>query len=90
VREELAEHLTLLTDEYARARLPLDEARRRAKLKLPSSFSSKPSYFCDLFPGPQSIHVGSTMRREWLSICDQNSPRKSLLCHRPNSAVDSQ
>jgi predicted permease len=34
VREELAEHLTLLTEEYARAGLPLDEARRRARLKL--------------------------------------------------------
>ena len=34
LREELAEHLTLLTDEYARAGLPLDEARRRARIKL--------------------------------------------------------
>ncbi len=34
VREELAEHLALLTEEYARAGLPLDEARRRARLKL--------------------------------------------------------
>jgi len=34
VREELAEHLTLLTEEYTRAGLPLDEARRRARLKL--------------------------------------------------------
>lgn len=29
VREELAGHLTLLTEEYARGGLPLDEARRR-------------------------------------------------------------
>jgi putative ABC transport system permease protein len=34
LREELAEHLTLLTEEYARAGLPLDEARRRARLTL--------------------------------------------------------
>ena len=34
VREELAEHLTLLTEDYARGGLPLDEARRRARLKL--------------------------------------------------------
>ena len=34
VREELAEHLTLLTEEYVRAGLPLDEASRRARLKL--------------------------------------------------------
>jgi putative ABC transport system permease protein len=34
IREELAEHLTLLTDEYVRAGVPLDEARRRARLKL--------------------------------------------------------
>ena len=34
VREELAEHLTLLTEEYTRAGLPLDEARRQARLRL--------------------------------------------------------
>lgn len=34
VREELAEHFTLLTEELVRAGLPLDEARRRARLKL--------------------------------------------------------
>jgi hypothetical protein len=34
VREELAEHLTLLTEDYARGGLPFDEARRRARLKL--------------------------------------------------------
>jgi hypothetical protein len=34
VREELAEHLALLTEEYVRAGLPLHEARRRARLKL--------------------------------------------------------
>ena len=34
VREELAEHLALLTEEYARGGLPLDEARRPAKLTL--------------------------------------------------------
>ena len=34
VREELTEHLTLLTEEYTRAGLPLDEARRRARLTL--------------------------------------------------------
>jgi predicted permease len=34
VREELTEHLTLLVDEYVRAGMPLDEARRRAKVKL--------------------------------------------------------
>ena len=34
VQEELAEHLTLLTEEYTRAGLPLDEARRRARLTL--------------------------------------------------------
>ena len=33
-REELAGHLTLLTEEYARGGLPLDEAQRRAHLKL--------------------------------------------------------
>ena len=34
LREELAEHLELLTEEYAQAGVPLDEARRRARLKL--------------------------------------------------------
>jgi predicted permease len=34
VRDELVLHLTLLTEEYARNGLPLDEARRRARLKL--------------------------------------------------------
>ena len=34
LREELAEHLALLTEEYAQAGVPLDEARRRARLKL--------------------------------------------------------
>jgi putative ABC transport system permease protein len=34
VREELAEHLRLLTEEYARGGMPLDEARRRARIKL--------------------------------------------------------
>jgi len=34
LREELAEHLTLLTDEYVRSGLPRDEAHRRAKLRL--------------------------------------------------------
>ena len=31
LREELAEHLELLTEEYAQAGVPLDEARRRAR-----------------------------------------------------------
>ena len=44
VREELAEHLTLLTDEYARAGLPLDEARRRAKLKLGAGDAATEAY----------------------------------------------
>jgi putative ABC transport system permease protein len=34
VREELAEHLTLLTEEYTRAGLPPDEAHRQARLRL--------------------------------------------------------
>jgi putative ABC transport system permease protein len=34
VREELAEHLTLLTEEYVRAGLSLTEARRQARLRL--------------------------------------------------------
>ncbi len=34
LREELAEHLELLTEEYAQAGVPLDEARRRARVKL--------------------------------------------------------
>ena len=34
LREELAEHLELLTEEYRQAGVPLDEARRRARLKL--------------------------------------------------------
>ena len=34
VREELAEHLALLTDDYVRAGLPVAEAARRAKLTL--------------------------------------------------------
>lgn len=34
LREELAEHLTLLTEPYARDGLPPDEARRRARLTL--------------------------------------------------------
>ena len=37
LREELAEHLDLLTEEYAQAGIPLDEARRRARLKLGAS-----------------------------------------------------
>jgi len=36
VREELFEHLALLTEEYTRAGMPLDEARRRARLTLGS------------------------------------------------------
>ncbi|MCC7010501.1 MAG: ABC transporter permease [Acidobacteria bacterium] len=36
VREELAEHLTSLTDEYVRGGLPFDEARRRARLEMGS------------------------------------------------------
>jgi hypothetical protein len=34
LREELAEHLALLTKEYVRAGLSSDEARRRARLRL--------------------------------------------------------
>jgi predicted permease len=34
LREELAEHFTLLTEEYVRSGLTLDEARRRARLTL--------------------------------------------------------
>ena len=34
VREELAQHLAMLTDEHVRAGLPLDEARRRACITL--------------------------------------------------------
>jgi putative ABC transport system permease protein len=34
MRAELAEHLTLLTEEYVRAGLPPDEARRKARLRL--------------------------------------------------------
>ena len=34
LREELAEHLDLLTEDYAQAGVPLEEARRRARLKL--------------------------------------------------------
>lgn len=34
IREELAEHLALLTEDNLRAGLPLDEARRQARLKL--------------------------------------------------------
>jgi predicted permease len=34
IREELAEHLALLTEDHVRAGLPLDEARRQARLKL--------------------------------------------------------
>ncbi|MGV3518767.1 ADOP family duplicated permease [Luteitalea sp.] len=36
VREELFEHLALLTEEYTRAGMPLDEARRQARLTLGS------------------------------------------------------
>ncbi len=34
IRAELSEHLALLTEEHVRAGLPLDEARRRASIKL--------------------------------------------------------
>ena len=34
VRQELAEHLTLLTEEYVRAGLPLSAAKRQARLRL--------------------------------------------------------
>lgn len=34
VRDELAEHLMLLTDEYVRTGVPFDEARRMARLRL--------------------------------------------------------
>lgn len=34
IHEELSDHLALLTEDYLRAGLPLDEARRRARLQL--------------------------------------------------------
>jgi putative ABC transport system permease protein len=44
LQEELAEHLALLTEEYARAGLPLDEARRRARLRLGAVDATTESY----------------------------------------------
>ena len=44
VREELAEHLTLLTEEYTRAGLPPDEAHRQAKLTLGSLDATAEAY----------------------------------------------
>jgi predicted permease len=44
VREELAEHLTLLTEEYTRAGLPRDEAHRQANLKLGSLDATTEAY----------------------------------------------
>jgi putative ABC transport system permease protein len=44
VREELEEHLALLTGEYARAGLPLDEARRRARLRLGAGDATTEAY----------------------------------------------
>ncbi len=44
VREELTEHLTLLTEEYTRAGLLLDEARRQARLKLGSLDATTEAY----------------------------------------------
>jgi hypothetical protein len=70
VREELAEHLTLLTDEYARARLPLDEARRRAKLKLVEQMRPKQS--------PQVIAVSlSKLGRGFATMHSRGSSKHS-------------
>jgi putative ABC transport system permease protein len=44
VQEELAEHLTSLTEEYVRSGLPLDEARRRARLKLGTGDATAEAY----------------------------------------------
>ena len=44
LREELAEHLALLTDDYVRAGLPLEEAQRKARLKLGTGSSIADAY----------------------------------------------
>ena len=44
VREELTEHLTLLTEEYTRAGLPPDEAHRQASLRLGSLDATTEAY----------------------------------------------
>ncbi len=44
VREELAEHLTSLTEEYVRGGLQLDEARRRARLKMGAEDATTEAY----------------------------------------------
>jgi hypothetical protein len=44
VRAELAEHLSLLTDDYIRAGVPADEARRRARLTLGQASAIEEQY----------------------------------------------
>ena len=44
VRAELDEHLTLLTEEYIRAGLPVEEARRRARIRLGSTDAAIEAY----------------------------------------------
>ena len=47
VREELAEHLELATEEFVRAGVPLEDARRRARRcggRLPASWSRTGSF----------------------------------------------
>lgn len=44
IREELAEHHTLLAEEFVRAGFPLDEAQRRARLKLGATEATVEAY----------------------------------------------
>ena len=44
IRAELSEHLALLTEEHVRAGLPLDEARRRASIKLGTGDATTEAY----------------------------------------------
>jgi hypothetical protein len=69
VREELAEHLTLLTEEYVRSGLALDEARRQARLRLGAPEAIVETYR-DVagWPGPEQLwrdacHAARTYRR---------------------------
>ena len=64
MREDLAEHLTLLTEEYARAGLPLDEARRLARIKLGGFVAATEACRDEqrLRDTCQDIHVGISRR----------------------------
>jgi putative ABC transport system permease protein len=82
LREELAEHLTLLTDEYARAGLPLDEARRRGRALVRSLVER-----LEAAPGVVSANVVDIIPATWSNkiaavLGDGNAPQaEPLMIH---------